>query len=429
MKDRPLLRRLTWDIFVLGFLPVFILAVILPGKRRSIGIFGSFPVINFKYWSEALNQVGVHSMTIVDGIFSINSSGDFDRMFSDFVPPVLPLPIRRRLGGCIALLFVLRRASVLHTCFAGFAFPDSSFWRLESWLLRRAKIPTVILPIGGDIYMYSKILDPGIRYGLLADYPNAGRHEVRISKKVQHWIKHGDVVLAGLMLDGIGRWDVTTPQPIVINTDEWTCPNSRSSHDGTNGSVTIVHSPNHRDVKGTEFILDAVSTLREEGLDVELVLLEGVPNEQVRKTLQSTDILVDQLVLFAYALSALEGMASGMPVLGNLDNDLYARVYRRYSFLDECPILSTTPETVTDHLRTLVANPELRHRLGTAGRQYAEKYHSFTAAQYLFTAIYKHLADPGSIDLLKLYHPLANSSPTGHDRVIHPLHENRLIGE
>ncbi len=429
MKDHRLLRRLTWDIFVLAFLPVLVLAAILPGKQRSTGIFGSFPILNFKYWSEALNQTGIQSMSIVDGVFPINSSADFDRMFSDFVSPWLPLPIRRRLGGCIALFFVLRRGSVLHTLFVGFAFPDSSFWRLESWLLRRAKIPVVILPIGGDIYMYSKILDPSIRYGLLADYPSSGRHEARVVRKVQHWIKHADVVLTGLMLDGIGRWDVTTPQYIVVNTDEWTCPDRRNGHDGTNGAVTIAHTPNHRDLKGTEFILDAVSTLQEEGLNIELVLLEGVPNERVRTALQTADILVDQLILLAYALSAIEGMASGLPVLANLDNDLYTRVYRRYSFLDECPILSTTPETVTDHLRTLVTHPELRNQLGTAGRHYAEKYHSFAAAQYLFTSIYQHLNCPGSIDLSKLYHPLFNTSLTNSERVIHPLKENRLLSE
>ncbi|SVE29009.1 uncharacterized protein METZ01_LOCUS481863, partial [marine metagenome] len=171
VKNHRLLRQLTWDVFVVAFIPALILAAFLPGKRHSTGIFGSFPALNFKYWSQALNQIGIPSMTIVDGVFSINSPDDFDRMIADFAWSGLPLPIRRRLGGCIALLFVLRCGSVLHTPFSGFAFSGSSFWRLESWLLRRARIPVVILPVGFDIYMYSRILDPSIRYGLLADYP------------------------------------------------------------------------------------------------------------------------------------------------------------------------------------------------------------------------------------------------------------------
>jgi hypothetical protein len=427
MKDHRLLRQLTWDVFVVAFIPAFILAAFLPGKRHSTGIFGSFPVLTLKYWSQALNQVGIQSMTIVDQIFSINSSDDFDRMLSDFAWSWLPLPIRRRLGGCMALLFVLRYGSVLHTPFSGFAFSGSSLWRLEGWLLRRARIPVVILPVGGDIYLYSRILDPSIRYGLLADYPGPGRHEGRVAKKVQYWVKHADIVLSGLMLDGIGRWDVTTPQYMVVNTDEWKPPLSRTCHNGSSGPVTVVHCPNHRHVKGTEFIVNAVTTLCDEGLDVELLLLEGIPNDEVQNVLQRADILVDQLVLLGYALSAIEGMGAGLPVLANLDNDLYTQLYRRYSFLDECPILSTTPETVTANLRALVTSPDLRQKLGGAGREYATKYHSYSAAQYLFSSIYKHLSDPDSIDILWLYHPLLGDLCRSGSPVVHPLVRNRLV--
>jgi glycosyltransferase involved in cell wall biosynthesis len=73
-------------------------------------------------------------------------------------------------------------------------------------------------------------------------------------------------------------------------------------------------------------------------------------------------------------MSALEGMASGLPILSNLDSETYTRVFRRYAFLNECPILSTTPETVKDHLRVLVTHPQLRKELGEAGRKYVEKY-------------------------------------------------------
>ena len=38
-------------------------------------------------------------------------------------------------------------------------------------------------------------------------------------------------------------------------------------------------------------------------------------------------------------------MASGLPVLANLDHEAYTTVFRRYAFLNECPILSSSPET------------------------------------------------------------------------------------
>ena len=138
----------------------------------------------------------------------------------------------------------------------------------------------------------------------------------------------------------------------------------------------VLHAPNHRGVKGTEFLIDAVEQLQSEGLPVELVLLERVPNETVRQAMQEADILADQFVCPGYGLAAIEGMASGLPVLCNLEREDATRLFRLYSFLGECPIVSTLPETLVEKLRALVTDPSLRHALGQAGRTYTEKYHS-----------------------------------------------------
>jgi hypothetical protein len=165
--------------------------------------------------------------------------------------------------------------------------------------------------------------------------------------------------------------------------------------------------------------------LRAEGLQVELVLLEGVPNEQVRREMANADILVEQL-LIGYALSAVEGMATGLAVMSNLDHEDYTRVHRRFGFLNECPILSTTPETIRDNLRVLVASPELRETLGRAGRAYVEKYHSYEMAQHLFGSIYENLLEGGQNDLMRLFHPLLSEYNKRRPHVEHPLVENRL---
>ena len=117
-------------------------------------------------------------------------------------------------------------------------------------------------------------------------------------------------------------------------------------------------------------------------------------------------------------------MASGLPVLSNLDNEAYTTVFRRYSFLNECPILSTTPETLKENLRILIENPELRDELGRLGRMYVEKYHSYKAAQYMFTNIFKKL-EGEDIDLINLYHPL-KSDYVKNNYIKTPLIKNKL---
>jgi hypothetical protein len=119
-------------------------------------------------------------------------------------------------------------------------------------------------------------------------------------------------------------------------------------------------------------------------------------------------------------------MASGLPILVNLESEPHSRPFRRYSYLDECPALSTSPETITANLRRLVTDPQLRETLGRAGREYVEKYHSFSTAQYMFGAIYRKILDGDDVDLMRLFHPLMSAYVTGTPRIVHPLTENRL---
>jgi hypothetical protein len=137
------------------------------------------------------------------------------------------------------------------------------------------------------------------------------------------------------------------------------------------------------------------------------------------------DILAEQFII-GYAFSGIEGMASGLAVMSNLSGEAYTRVFRRYAYLNECPILSTTPETIKDNLRALVTNPHLREQLGRAGRAYVEKYHSYATAHYFFGAIYDRLLHGKPVDLMNLYHPLKSAYNQTPAVVSHPLIENRL---
>ena len=199
-----------------------------------------------------------------------------------------------------------------------------------------------------------------------------------------------------------------------------------SNSDGVNGPVKIIHTPNHTDFKGTEFLIDAVKKLKQEGLLVELILLEKVPNEKVRETMQTVDILAEQFIFTGYALSGVEGMASGLPVLANLDHEAYTTVFRRYAFLNECPILSSSPETLIDNLRILVRNPSLRTELGHAGRKYVEKYHSSDTMHYLFGSIYDKILYGKDVDLINLFHPLKSDYNKRKPYVQHPLVNSKL---
>jgi len=405
------------------------IAYLVPARRNTL-VWGPIPILSNRYWSLAMREVGWDSVTLMEDVYVINARSDFDHYAEELVPSWLQrLGLGRILAVAAALVWVARNARVVHIPFSGGILGRTRWWRLEAGLLRRKGIRTVVMPYGGDAYLYSRVIDTSLRFALQMSYPAQARREREIAERVDYWTRRADLMITGTMIDGLGRTDVINVQPCCIDTQAWTAKPSYSSHDGRSGPVRVLHTPNHRGFKGTEFLLRSIEELQREGLLVELVLLERVPNEVVRETMQGVDILAEQFIASVYGLSGIEGMASGLPVLVNLGSEPHTRPFRRYSYLDECPALSTSPETITTNLRRLVTDPALRETLGRAGRRYVEKYHSFATAQYMFGGIYRRILEGEDIDLLRLFHPLGSSYVTATPRIEHPLIENRLPPE
>jgi glycosyltransferase involved in cell wall biosynthesis len=107
-------------------------------------------------------------------------------------------------------------------------------------------------------------------------------------------------------------------------------------------------------------------------------------------------------------------MSLGKPVLSNLSDDEYYEIHRRETGLDECPIVSTTPEQIKDHLRSLITDPELRRSVGDAGRRYVLKYHSYEAMARMWELVYRKVWFGEQIEL-EAWHPdrTVNLEPSG----------------
>lgn len=398
----------------------------LTDKKNKKILFGTTPILNNKYWSNALKEIGIESETLMKTYYgSINNKSDYNLYFDDLVPKIFrQTPINKVVYPFFVWRYIIQHAKLFVMPFSGVVF-HKYFWKFEYWLFKFNNIKTVVIPYGADAYMYSRIKDPSLQHAVLISYPDAATKEKEIEQRVFFWSKHADIVLVGFMgCDGLPRWDIPIFQPISIDTKEWKSKKDHNGYNGKNGIVKILHSPNHRGFKGTEYLLQAIEELKNEGLKIELILLEKVPNAKVKELMQTVDILAEQFIATGYALSGIEGMASGLPVLANLEHDACTTLFRRYSYLKECPVLSTSPETLKQNLRLLITNPELRKELGETGRRYIEKYHSYRTTQYIFSAILKKL-DGDEIDLMNLFHPLKSQYTLPH--ITSPLYNNRYI--
>ena len=393
-------------------------------------LWGSTPILNFKYWNEAIKLDGYDSKTFMSGFYSrINKESDFDLYFNQIHTPFVVklfqkfLPQYKAIGRIHLVFYIARNFDIIHTTYDGLCFANTKLWNIELDFYRRNGLKIVVIPYGSDYQMYSKLYNKSWHHGLLMNYPEGIKREKNIKSKIEYFVEHADCIMAGFQFDQISRWDILPYAVYPMDTQLWRPKKEYSEADGINGTVKIYHTPNHRGTKGTEFLIKAVDELKTEGLKVELFLLENLQNEDVREHLYTeADILVEQLIL-GFALSALEGMATGLPVVSNLEEDENEiKLFRRYSYLNECPIYSSNPEKIKDTLRNLVTHPSLRKELGLAGVAYVEKYHSFRAMGDIFKAIYDKIWYKKDIDLMNFFNPIHKDSYNNKSPIItHPF--------
>lgn len=398
------------DIIIFPFFLLMILTMAIylrlhPKIQKPRLVFGPLPIINNKYWALSLYQKGYIAKTIVFNYYNINKREDFDIYYDDFHVRWLG-KLNKLWVDYVVFFYAILNFDIFHFSFDG-GFLQTRFFarRLEFFCYKILGKKTIILPYGGDIYLYSKIIDIPWKQSLIINYPENGKNEQLIKARIEFIQKNADFIVAYIdYVYILSYWHMLTVGAYIIDEDIWYSDARRSGHNGKNGTVKIAHAPNHRGVKGTEFVLDAIENLKKKGYSIELVLIEKKKNDEVKEILKECDILIDQLNL-GYALNAIEGMALSLPVITNLTNESYTKVFKQYAFLDECPLVSTDYAGLEDTLAKLIENPELRREKGSAGRKYIEKYHSKKTAFLMFENIYKKLWDGVELDLINYFHP------------------------
>ena len=403
---QTVLAPLALLIFVLGALLVRRDSMDRRRRReRPRLIYGPTPIISIKYMREAMERAGYYARTVVYSSLPIFSQSNYDYPLESFFRSAnAPSALRRApsviLGPYVVFLWSLRRFDVFHFFFDGGLLTGTPLRFLEVPLLHLAGKKVVVFPFGADVSALSTIRSPEWRNGLVAHYPELAKREKAILRQIRHFCRRADYVVACIVhAESLPRWDLLTTLYYPIDADKWE-PVPLSTGDRP---VTILHAPNHRIIKGTDFLVAACRELEQEGVALELRLVEGVPNEQLKTMLEAADILAEQFIL-GYALAAVEGMSLGKPVLSNLSEDDYYEPHRRLTGLDECPIVSTTPDQIKDTLRTLVADKELREEIGAKSRRYVLKYHSYPAMARMWELVYRKVWLGDEIDLVA-WHP------------------------
>ena len=135
--------------------------------------------------------------------------------------------------------------------------------------------------------------------------------------------------------------------------------------------MVVGHAPSDRTIKGTQYVIDAVESLRSEGVPIRLELIEGVAHDEILPRILRTDVVVDQLNQGWYGAFAVEAMATQRPALAYIDE----REPGDNPFGEELAVVRTSRETVRDDLAALASDPERRNELGARGRAFVQAHH------------------------------------------------------
>ncbi len=369
------------DLALLPVLPVLAAASRLAPRRVAVGL-GPLPLINSVYHKRALERRGYSAETFVHHVYHITD--DFD------VRLLLPRPL-----GYLArhLLFVraLFRYRILYHSFDGGSLGDTVLLApLEPLLYRLAGIRTVVLPYGSDVQDLRRCPNPGFVEAMRIDYPGQERRAAAVARRIRRWSRYADHIVSGCdWVDYTPRIDTSMLSHFAIDVEDWDLPTAPPAP-----PLRVLHAPNHRAVKGTVYLEAAVEALRNEGLEIELVLREGVPNQAIREAMATCHVVADQFVIGWYAMFAVEAMAARRPTLCFVRDDLESR-FVRAGLLEpgELPLLRTapSPEAIAERLRQLAEAPATLGEVGDRSRDFVVRHHSLEAIGGIFESINRSL--------------------------------------
>lgn len=388
-------------VFEFAFIPLLILvslSVRLKNKKIDIGL-GPLPLINNIYHKRAVHLAGYTAETFVTAIWHITS--DFDKNFSlkhTYLSVKILGGILNTLQSVYVFIWCIARYKCVILYFNGGPLGLSTrfLWRLEPLLFRWSNVKTIILPYGADVQDMSRSKNLIFKHGMSCDYPLHKNNRQRIAGMIDLWTQKGDHVVGGCeWVDYMYHWDTLTLAHFSIDTDLFSVDPKITTIGSFSADrpMRVLHAPNHRAIKGTSFFINAIESLKSEGYPIELILVEKLPNSEIKRLIQSVDLVLDQLVVGWYAMFAIEAMASGKPVICYLRSDLEDLYIAAglISTIEEIPIIRATPFDIKQVLADIMDNPKILHSAAIGGPEFVKKHHSVQAISEIFAPILKIL--------------------------------------
>ncbi|MCL1897206.1 MAG: hypothetical protein FWG16_00050 [Micrococcales bacterium] len=161
-----------------------------------------------------------------------------------------------------------------------------------------------------------------------------------------------------------GRW-----LPIVVDPERWANQASVMARP----TPVVLHAPSDMLMKGTDLVRPQLTELEKKGL-IEYRELTEVPADDLPGAMAEADLVLDQFRVASYGVAAVEAMAAGRAVIGNV-----SQLVRQAAFGlagQELPIWEAQPDSIGRAVMDLVNQPDKAVALAAGGSQFAQKVHN-----------------------------------------------------
>ena len=95
---------------------------------------------------------------------------------------------------------------------------------------------------------------------------------------------------------------------------------------------------------------------------------------EILRLMAQADVVIDQLLVGAYGVTAVEAMALGRSVICAVSDEV------RRALPEDPPLVTATPETLEAAVHELIGDPDRYSELAARGREYARTWHDGRAS-------------------------------------------------
>lgn len=393
-----LISTLIKALFVFIFAPFLIAATIcirIFGKKKiDVGL-GPDPMINNLYHKKALIKYGYTAETFVRSVYFITSDFDY-RADLNWLGKFKYI---RFLNGIVLFLRAGARYRCVYIYFSGGPLTEYYFLnKLEPFLFKLSQTKVVVMPYGGDVHDMYHARNLQFKHAMAMDYPFYYQINDKVKSQIKRWTVKSDFVISGCdWVDHTYHWDKLMLAHFSIDLDKF--ENARNASVDLNrvysheNPLKVLHAPNHKTIKGSGFIMNAVEELKNEGYPIEITFLQKRSNEEILAQIAQSDVIADQLVIGWYAMFALEGLASKKPVICYLREDLI-KLYLFAGLIesrDELPFLNVGFEEIKDLFKRILEGSVDLNAATEKGLRYVQKHHSIDAVGKVFDEVNKKI--------------------------------------